>query len=48
MKEPERRVGGVIEALLCAIGEHVWDQTVTNVVSERAKNVTRFEPATGR
>src|SRR5207244_8152101 len=47
VKEPECRVCSVIEALLCAIGKHVRDQTVANVISECAKNVTRFEPATG-
>ena len=48
VKEPESRVSGVIETLLRAIGEHVRDQTVTNVISERSQNVTSLEPATGR
>ena len=48
MKEPECRVCSVIEALLCAVGEHVRDQTVANVISERSQDITSFEPATGR
>src|SRR6266513_2348920 len=48
MKEPERRVSGVIKTLLRAIGKHVRDQTVTNVVGEGSQDVSSFEPATGR
>src|SRR5438046_5394628 len=34
MKEPERRVSGVVKTLLRAIRKHVRDQTVTHAVSE--------------
>src|SRR5438876_7587620 len=47
-KEPERRVSGVRETLLRAIGTQVRDQTVTNVVGEGSQDVSSFEPATGR
>src|SRR6266568_5662432 len=44
VKKPERRVGRVINAFARAIRKHVWNQTVANVISERAQDVTGFEP----
>ena len=48
MKKPERRVGGVIQALVLAFREHVGNQAVANVVGERAQNIAGFDVAAGR
>ena len=42
VEEPERRVGGVVEAFLSAFGEHVGDQAVADVVGEGAEDVAGF------
>ena len=47
MEEPERRVGGVIEAGLLPFGEHVGDQPVLDVLRKRAQNPARFRDAAG-
>ena len=47
VEEPERRVGRVVQALLLALGEHVGDQAVLNVVGERAEDVARFRGSAG-
>ena len=38
VEEPQRRVGGVIEALVRAFGEHVRDEAVADVVREHAQD----------
>src|SRR5262249_7935886 len=35
VKEPERRVCRVVEALVAAVGEHVGDEAVSHVLTER-------------
>ena len=40
VEKPEGRVRRMIQALLRAFGEHVWYQTVTNVMGEGAQNIT--------
>ena len=42
VEEPERRVGGVIDALVFAVGEIVRDQAVADVLGEGAEDVARF------
>ena len=44
VKEPKRRVCRVIFPFLCAIGKHVWDQTVADIIRECAQDVACFEP----
>ena len=39
VEEPERRVGGVVEPLVLALGEQVGDQAVADVVGEGAQDV---------
>ena len=49
VEEPQRRVGGVIQALARAVGEHVRDQAVADVVRERAQDVAGLAlPAVSR
>ena len=48
VKEPKRRVRGVIFPFGRFVREHVRNQTVADVMRERAQNVTGFEPAPGR
>ena len=48
VEEPEGRVGGVIKPFLLAVGKHVRDQAVADVMRERAQDVARFEAAAGR
>ena len=48
VKEPERRVGRVIEPFAAPVGEHVGDQSIANVVREGAKDQRRLAFATGR
>src|SRR5262245_36156034 len=40
MKEPQRRVGGVVEAFVSAVGEEIGDESVADIMSEGAKDVT--------
>ena len=47
VKEPQRRVGGVVEALLVSFGKQVGDQAVAEVVRERAQDVAAFVDAPG-
>ena len=42
VKEPERRVRRVIKPFLLAVGKHVRDQSVANVMRERAQDVARL------
>ena len=44
MEEPERGVGGVVEALLLAFREQVGDQAVADVVGEGAQDASRASP----
>ena len=49
VEEPERGVGGVVEALVLALGEQVGDQAVADVVGEGAQDVAGLGvPAGGR
>src|SRR5205814_3941654 len=43
VEEPKRRVGGVVFAFLGAVGEHIWNQTVTDIMRECAQNVAGLE-----
>src|SRR5438045_9550115 len=43
VEEPKRRVGGVIFAFLGPVGEHVWNQTVTDITREGAQDVAGLE-----
>ena len=43
VEEPEGRVGGVVEPFLFAVGKHVWDQAVADVMREGAQNVAGFQ-----
>ena len=47
VEEPEGGVGGVVEALLLALGEHVGDQAVADVVGEGAEDVAGLRGAAG-
>src|SRR6266581_9468496 len=47
VKEPKRGIGGVIKAFIAAFGKHVWNQSVTNVMRERAQNPAGFIVAAG-
>src|ERR1043166_8720725 len=47
MKEPQRRVGGVVESLRFAFGKQIRDQAIANVMGEGAKNVARFSMPPG-
>ena len=48
VKEPQRRVRGVIESFVAPVGKHVRDETVANVVRERPQNERRFPLAARR
>src|SRR5205807_6784536 len=48
MKEPQRGVGGVIKPLILAFGEHIRDESVTDVMSKGSENPTGFGEAAGR
>ncbi len=47
VEEPERGVGGVVEAFVFAIGEEVGDQAVADVVGEGAQDPAGFVVAAG-
>src|SRR4029450_12552131 len=42
VKNPQRRIGRVIEAFARAVGKHVRDEAVADVMAERAENVPGF------
>src|SRR5882672_9867933 len=42
MEEPECRVSGMIQALLSALREHVWYETVVDVPSKGAQDPARL------
>ena len=48
VEKPEGRVGGVIKPFLLAVGKHVRDQSVADVMRERAQDVAGLEAAAGR
>ena len=48
VEEPERGVGRVIEAFLLALGEHIGDQAVADVVGEGAQDVAGLAVPAGR
>jgi hypothetical protein len=48
MKEPQRRIGGVVEALILSFREQVRDQSVAHVVSEGAQDPSRLDRSPGR
>src|SRR5215217_6648169 len=49
VKVPQRCVGSMVHAFLCALRKHVWNQTITDVMSECAQDVTRLnDPAGGQ
>src|SRR5207237_5285444 len=43
VKEPKRRVGGVVSAFLGAVRKHVWNQTISDIMRERAQDVAGLE-----
>src|SRR5262245_17281356 len=47
MEVPERRVRGVIQALVLMLWEHVWYQAIANVMRKRPENVACFYMTTG-
>ena len=47
VEEPERRVGGVVEAFLLALGEHVGDEAVADVMGEGAQDPAGLGVAAG-
>ena len=47
MEEPERRVGGVVQALVLALGKHVGDEPVAHVMGERAQDLAGLDVAAG-
>ncbi len=47
VKEPQRRIGRVIEPLVLPFGEHVGQQSVADVAGEGADQVARFGTAAG-
>ena len=47
VEEPERRVGGVIQALALAVRKHVGDQPVAHVAREGPQDERRFAGAAG-
>ena len=47
VEKPERRVGRVIKPFLLAIGKHVRDQSVADVMREGAQDVSGLEPTAG-
>ena len=47
VKEPERRVGGVVQSLVAPVGEHVRDQAIADVVRERPEDESRLAVAAG-
>ena len=48
VKEPQRRVGRVVEALIFSFREHVRDQSVAQVVSEGAQDPACLDRPPGR
>ena len=48
VKEPQRRIGGVVEALILSFREQVWDQPVAHVVSEGAQDPPCLDRSPGR
>ena len=48
VEEPERRVGGVVEALTASFREHVRDQPVAYVMGEGAQDPPRLDRPPGR
>src|SRR5256885_1257262 len=47
VEEPERGIGGVVEALRLAFGKMVWYQAVADVLRKRPQNVARLGVAAG-
>ena len=47
VKEPERRIGGMIQPLFLSLREHVGDQAIADVMCKRAKNVGSFHIPAG-
>src|SRR6267154_1839547 len=48
VKEPQRGIGGVVEALILAFREQVRDQSVAQVVSESAQDPACLDRSPGR
>ena len=48
VEEPQRRVGGVVDAGVLALGKEVRDQAVAHVVAERAQDVPGLQMTAGR
>ena len=47
VEEPQRRIGRVVQPFLPPFRKHVGNQTVSNVVGERAQDESRFDLAAG-
>ena len=47
VEEPERRIGGVVEAVALALGKEIRDQAIADVMTEGAKDPRRFEMPAG-
>jgi hypothetical protein len=43
VKEPERRIRGVVQGRFVSLGEEIRDEAVTYVVRERPEDITRLE-----
>ena len=48
VKEPQRRVGGVVQPLAALLGEQVRDQALVHVLREHVQDEARFVEAPGR
>ena len=47
MEKPQRRVGGVIDAFVFAVGKVIWDQPIADVVGESPQDPARLGVAAG-
>ena len=49
VKEPQRGVGGVVESFALALGEHVGNESVADIVGEGPQDIARLDvPAGGQ